>query len=248
MHTARLPRRRLILAGFLSAIASAAGYSATRLLSESSPELTTLDLGLGRRVALVADLHIHRQGEDHAEGAIRVLEKSTPEFFILGGDMMDEQTVEPRALAWFLRQLNAGPGYAVLGNHEYWSARVEETVEVLRQFGVRTLRDEAVSTPFGRLLGIDWRESRDYGYWRFSGLVVVHDPNAADHIQGDATILAGHTHGGIVLMGQPIYSNSRYARGLYRLASGAILYVSRGVGQMAHQPRINSPPEILLLE
>ncbi len=249
MRTPKLSRRRLILTTLsAAAAASLAGYTATGALHNTAPELTTLDQGLGRRVALIADLHIHRPCEDHAERALRALERTGSEYFILGGDMVNEETEGPSALDWFLKELNAERGYAVLGNHEYWSGRDEETVGILRSRGVEVLRDEAVSTPFGRLLGIDWRESRSYGVWGFDGLVAVHDPNAADHIRGGATILSGHTHGGLILFGRTIYSNSRYVRGLYRLSEGRVLYVSRGVGQMLHQPRSNSPPEILILE
>ncbi len=249
MRTPKISRRRLILTALsAAAAASIAGFTARGALHNTSPELTTLDQGLGRRFALIADLHIHRPGEDHAERALRALEGTGSEYIILGGDMVDEETEGPSALDWFLRELNTERGYAVLGNHDYWSGRDEETVGILRRRGVEVLRDEAVPTPFGRLLGIDWRESRSYGVWRSDGLVAVHDPNAADHVRGGATILSGHTHGGLILFGRTIYSNSRYVRGLYRLSEGRVLYVSRGVGQMLHQPRLNSPPEILLLE
>ena len=82
---------------------------------------------------------------------------------------------------------------------------------------------------------------------RFEGLVIVHDPNAADHVSGRAFVLAGHTHGGIVLGGFVLYSNSRYSRGLYRAAAGAELYVSRGLGQMPQQVRVGSPPELVVV-
>jgi uncharacterized protein len=242
-------RRRLIVAA-VSAVAalSSMGYVSLVTFNSATPELTVLDIGLGRRVAFVADLHIHSRGERHVENALRILEDSGAEFFILGGDMVDEETIEISALDWFLRELNIGRGYAVLGNHEYWSRKVEDTLGALRAHSVEALRDEAVSTPFGKLLGLDWRESRQYGYRRFDGFVAVHDPNAAERVEGRAFVAAGHTHGGLVLFGQTIYTNSKYVRGLYKLGGGALLYVTRGVGQMFHQPRINSPPEILLLE
>ena len=82
---------------------------------------------------------------------------------------------------------------------------------------------------------------------RFDGLVIVHDPNAADSVSGRAFVLAGHTHGGIVLGGFVLYSNSRYSRGLYRAVGGAELYVSRGLGQMPQQVRIGSPPELVVV-
>jgi hypothetical protein len=39
------------------------------------------------------------------------------------GDMVDEEAEGPATLDWFLKKLNAGRGYTVLGNHEYWSGR-----------------------------------------------------------------------------------------------------------------------------
>jgi len=78
--------------------------------------------------------------------------------------------------------------------------------------------------------------------------VIVHDPNAADHVSGSAFVLAGHTHGGITLSGLVLHTNSRYSRGLYRTVGGAELYVSRGLGQMPHQVRVGSPPELVVVK
>ena len=108
--------------------------------------------------------------------------------------------------------------------------------------------NEFTETSVGSVYGYDWSESRAYPRIKFNGLVISHDPNAADSVEGDTLILAGHTHGGVNLFGVTLYSNSKYSRGLYNLPRGARLYVSRGVGQMHLLPRINSRPELLLIE
>jgi predicted MPP superfamily phosphohydrolase len=238
----------MIITGVSMATVTLTGYTSVAVFSNATPKLKVLEIGLGRRVAFIADLHIHRRGEGHAENALKTLEGAGAEFFILGGDMVDEETVDMASLDWFLGELNIDRGYAVLGNHEYWSGKAKDTVEKLEAHGVEVLGDRAVSTPFGRLLGLDWQESRQYGGWNFNGLIVVHDPNAADYIKGNAFIMAGHTHGGLIIGGFTLFSNSKYVRGLYHLSEDIRLYVTRGVGQMLHQIRVNSPPEITLIE
>jgi predicted MPP superfamily phosphohydrolase len=240
-------RRTIIAAGISAATMTLMGCASGSIFNNAAPELKVLEIGLGRSVAFIADLHIHRLGEEHAENTLKALEGSGAEFFILGGDMVDEETVDITSLDWFLRELNIQRGYAVLGNHEYWSHKVVDTVEALRTHNIEILNDKTISTPFGRLLGLDWRESRQYGRWKFDSLVAVHDPNAADHVDGNAFIMAGHTHGGLILYGYTLFTNSKYVRGLYRLSGDTKLYVTRGVGQMFLQIRVNSPPEIVLL-
>jgi len=81
-HDLEAPTRTHTLSA--AAAASLAGYTATGALYNISPKLTSLDQGLGRRIALIADLHIHRPDKNRAERALRTLEGVGSECFILG--------------------------------------------------------------------------------------------------------------------------------------------------------------------
>ena len=240
-------RRTFLKDGLLTLAGAAAGFLAGNLLGPSRIDVTEIDLGLGRVLAFAPDLHVHYQGEPHVDAAIRAIESVDPDVLVLGGDLVDELTVNLGSVERLVRELDVRRTLAVLGNHEYWSGLAADVVGVLRRNGCDVLIDRSTRIGETNLLGLDWRETRRYGEVRFEGLVVVHDPNAADSVSGRAFVLAGHTHGGIVLGGLVLYSNSRYSRGLYRAVGGAELYVSRGLGQMPQQVRIGSPPELVVV-
>jgi predicted MPP superfamily phosphohydrolase len=240
-------RRNLLKDSFLTLAGSAAGFLAGSFLGPQRIEVTEIDLGLGHVLAFVPDLHVHYEGEPHVDAAIRAIGSVEPDVLVIGGDLVDEMTVDLGSVERLLRDLDARRALAVLGNHEYWSGLAADVVRMLRRNGFEVLIDRSTRIGEKHLLGLDWRETRRYGAVRFDGLVVVHDPNAADSVSGRAFVLAGHTHGGLTLGGLVLYTNSRYNRGRYRAAGGAELYVSRGLGQMHHQVRIGSPPELVVV-
>ncbi|MCS7146212.1 MAG: metallophosphoesterase [Nitrososphaerota archaeon] len=243
--------RRISRRGFIEL--SLLGVTTTITTSLAAPfnyklEVTKLEAGLGGRLAFLPDLHYHKRGEAHVEAALYAVLKLEPDVMVFGGDLVDEETVDFDGLDLLLRELEAKRGIAVMGNHEYWSGYVARAVSALKRSGFEVLFNEHAETPLGRLFGYDWRESRVYDAVSFDGIVVSHDPHAADSVNGEALVLAGHTHGGLVLSGLTLYSNSRYTRGLFTLKGGAVLYVSRGLGQMSLTPRINARPELLVLD
>jgi predicted MPP superfamily phosphohydrolase len=240
-------RRNLLRDGLLTLAGSATGFLAGSFLGPQRIEVTEIDLGLGHVLAFVPDLHVHYEGEPHVEAAIRAIGSVEPDVLVIGGDLVDEMTVDLGSVERLLRDLDARRALAVLGNHEYWSGLAADVVRMLRRNGFEVLIDRSTRIGEKHLLGLDWRETRRYGAVRFDGLVVVHDPNAADSVSGRTFVLAGHTHGGLTLGGLVLYTNSRYNRGRYRAAGGAELYVSRGLGQMPHQVRIGSPPELVVV-
>lgn len=243
----RLSRRGFIGVTLLGIAAGATASSATPLNKEEL-EITRLELGLGVRLAFAPDIHYHLSGEKHVESAIDALKRADPDIIVLGGDLVDEETSDFDGFERLLSEIASSESIAVLGNHEYWSGYADRATAMLKKNGYKVLFNQFTETSIGRIYGYDWSENRAYPRIEFNGLVVSHDPNAADSVEGDSLILAGHTHGGINIFGMTVYSNSKYSRGTYHLPSGAQLYVSRGIGQMRLQPRINSRPELLLID
>ncbi|MCS7094196.1 MAG: metallophosphoesterase [Thaumarchaeota archaeon] len=242
----RPSRRKLILASILGSVSFAGSLFSTASINYEL-EVTRLDAGLGRRIAFMPDIHYHALGEEHVERALKALEGLDPEAVVIGGDLVDEETRDINGLDNLLKEIDSSERIAVLGNHEYWSGLVEVAVNALRRQGFDVLMDEFLNTSFGRVFGYDWREERVYPEISFDGLVFTHDPNAADSVRGRTLVIAGHTHGGLVIGGLTVLTNSKYNRGHYAL-KGSRLYVSRGLGQMLHQVRINSRPELVIIE
>jgi len=207
--------------------------------------ISHLDVGLGARVVFLPDLHLHNLGR-YEESVVEKVNGLFPDVVVLGGDMVDELTRDIGVLERFAGMVQAAEKFYVLGNHDYWSGYAGRVREILDSMGYVELAGYMPSNILGRVYGFDWNDDRTYPRVRLEGLVVSHDPNAADFSEGPYLMLAGHTHGGLYLGRYAVYSNSRYARGLYSLPEGGSLYVSRGLGQML-PIRLFSPPEILLI-
>ncbi len=208
--------------------------------------VTRLGVEVGWKIIFIVDLHIHSFGKIH-EDILKIVRNEEPDVVLLGGDLIDEYTNSIDILSNFLSGLDANWKFAVLGNHEYWSGKASKVVTILKNHGFRVLNDSFELTPFGKVYGIDWREDRFYPSLSLDGIVLSHDPNAAAALSGKCIVLSGHTHGGVVINGIKLYSNSIYTRGLYNLNGGGILYVCRGLGQI-FPLRPTSPIELLIIE
>jgi predicted MPP superfamily phosphohydrolase len=237
-----LTRRQFIV---ISSLALAGACISVGYVTTKELEVTRIDLGLGRKIAFLADLHIHRI-DDVKENVLSILEREQADAILIGGDTVDALTLSMDVVDSYLSELEAKEKFAVMGNHEYWSGKAEDFAKILKKNGFILLKDSSAQASFGKIFGLDWRDNRKYPECKPEGLVIVHDPNAALSISGARAILAGHTHGGVVIAGQTVYSNSVYTRGLYRLNDG-VLYVSRGLGQI-FPLRYTSPLELVIAE
>ncbi|MEM1945519.1 MAG: metallophosphoesterase [Candidatus Caldarchaeum sp.] len=237
-------RRRAFFTAAASTVA-AAGAISLAFNDVGRLEISYLTAGLGCKVVFLPDLHLHGDGV-YERRLLDTVNELEPDVAMLGGDLVDRLTHDIGFVERFISAINASEKFYVLGNHEYWSGYANTVRNLLDKHGYRELRGAVESRYVGSLYGLDWRDDRVYPFVESYGLVVVHDPNAADYIKGDCIILAGHTHGGLVINNQTLLSNSKYVRGLYRLGNGTVLYVSRGLGQMI-PIRLLSPPELLVL-
>lgn len=172
------------------------------------------------------------------------------------------------AMAPECARLDARDGVvAVLGNHDYY-AGADEVRAWLRGFGAEVLVNRARVIRRGharlRVAGMDDIAEGTVNPWvgREAGpmhptLVLSHNPDSVLHLARDVradAMLAGHTHGGQVVLpwyGAPLRMASVCGR---QSASGWVaqdrtaLYVMRGVGAQLPIPvRVNCPPEILVL-
>lgn len=186
----------------------------------------------GRRVALISDLQVGMwlANTDTVRRIVARIVELRPTAVLVAGDLVYEALPDPGreagAAAALLRPLTeAGiPTYAVLGNHDYGTERVEGAVasqvrDALRAVRVRVLENEAVpleaagapsgaATPPLYLVGIGAHrpgEDRPAAAVRqvppgAARLVFMHNPASFPALPaGSAPVaLAGHTHGGQV--------------------------------------------------
>jgi uncharacterized protein len=212
------------------------------------------------RVGFITDLHHSTMvGIDDINRAVSLVAAARPDLVVLGGDYVtnwDRRFAGPCAEA--LGILTAPLGvFAVLGNHDD-----ERFVPAaLRAHRIALLRDQWTTISRGGasfvLAGIRfWTRTASEVAGVLAGssgptLLAAHDPRrlqeaAALDVGG---VLAGHTHGGQVVL--PIVG--AWAGRRFPVLEGRArrdnteMFVSRGVGTVIVPLRINCPPEVALV-
>jgi predicted MPP superfamily phosphohydrolase len=222
----------------------------------------------GFRIAHVSDLHFgtwHLAIRDDL--VVRAIEGFKPDLIVVTGDLICSSSSVEEALKFTARLALIAPTVVILGNWDYWSgANVTLFVERLRSAGAVVLINEHIDVERGSskiyVVGLDDPHTmRDDLERALSGIppnsfkiLLAHSPEAFKKARGRADlVLAGHTHGGQVvvpLLGPlfvPLPPGSRkYVKGLF-VENGTSMYVTSGVGCSLLPMRFLCPPEVALI-
>lgn len=220
----------------------------------------------GFRIALVADVHHGRFfGPRAVQKAVEAVNSACPDLVVLAGDYVLGSADFISPCMDILSGISA-PCCAVLGNHDHWEGP-EETLRLLNdRVRARTLVNSAmrIGTAGESLLvcgvGDFWEDEQRLDDClsgrraREPVILVSHNPDYAEELDpGEvALVLAGHTHGGQVVLpfaGAPMlpsFYGQKYRSGLVS-CGGTAVYVSRGVGVGSPPVRFNCRPEIAVL-
>jgi len=232
--------------------------------------------GIIRPITIIQATDLHFGfffGVDDLASLVTSLNTIEADALMLTGDIFHSgHTVIQEAVPLLQELIPRGHGnYVVTGNHEYYAGE-KRCVKALEASGLRVLRDEWISIEEqGRSIhlgGLDdvlttWPSDPDFPIFRRfirnappgpgMRILLCHRPTvfpAASHSEIDL-VLAGHTHGGQIIIPwpgekrglSPLSLVSDYVQGWYR-AGRCRMYVSRGVGRNYLPLRINCPPEI----
>ena len=229
------------------------------------------------RIVLLSDLHLREFGPDNAD-LVAEIARLQPDLIAMAGDMMNEDDPDVSVVVSLCRQLvDVAPVYFCYGNHEKQAIRVDQTSTLnvdLEALGVHVLhnRYETV-TVNGNVLDIgglsanpgtmdaDYTQSFWQRYLQSPNyrLLLVHYPTfffTGGELRGAPIDMAlcGHLHGGQVVL--------PFLGGLYHPASGFFpemtdgchrvgstwVVISRGLGNSQALPRINNPPELVVVD
>jgi uncharacterized protein len=226
----------------------------------------------GLRVAVVADIHAGAPWIDDAKvrRVVAEVNQAHPDLVVLLGDFVTRgvvggHPVAPERTAEALAGLHTPLGViAILGNHDWWydGTRVRRALE---DSGIRVLENAALRLEWKGapvwLLGLAdlWTRKPDVvGPLRDIPedepiIVLTHNPDVFPRVPPRVALtLAGHTHGGQVVL--PVFGRllvpsrfgQRYAIGLVE-EGGRRLFVTPGIGTSIVPVRFGVPPEISLL-
>lgn len=215
----------------------------------------------GLRVALLTDFHRSETvTREHIEHAVDVALAERPDLIVLGGDYVtwgDREYVADAADS--LGRLSAPQGvFAILGNHDddrdMPASLARRGFTVLKDARTRiTVRGERLD-----LVGIRYwtRRRQDIARLRSAdtgvpAVLLAHDPRRLRDATalGFPLVLAGHTHGGqVVLPGLGALAARKFPvlAGVGHDGETTI-FVSRGIGTVYVPVRLNCPPEVAVL-
>jgi hypothetical protein len=216
----------------------------------------------GLRIAHLTDLHRSRLTRDSLlREAVRVANAARPDLVVLTGDYVTDDPADIAPCADLLSRLCARLGvYAILGNHDYGTDG-DAMANALQDLGFTLLINKNVTLDGGlRLVGLDDEIMREADVPRaFDGvpenaptLVLCHNPALVERFSDRVCVaLAGHTHGGQILLPYltarrvRLIRAKRYRQGWFTVGK-ARLYVNRGVGNVGVPLRFLAPPEVAL--
>jgi hypothetical protein len=245
----------------------------TTFYLETSPKVSA-DI----RIAVISDIHNREYGENN-EKLISEIRSLKPDLILFPGDMVirNENDYQP-VLNLVSALTGIAPCFGVLGNHE--SERIyylddKELVSAFENAGLKLLRNATEKVQIGndtvQLIGV---EGTEYGFKEYGGREFMEktdvDPSAFCILMAHIPILyetqlscygfdlgiAGHVHGGIVVL--PVigglYTHEegffpKYTSGRYVLDNQQTLIISAGLGDSKRfPPRINNMPELVVID
>jgi len=238
-------------------------------LAERDVSVSNLPAELeGLTIAHVSDVHVGKYTRGHVlEEIVEKVNAMSADLVMYSGDLIDFSMKDlPRGIEMIKAMRGKHGLFMCEGNHDLFEDR-EGFERQVKNAGVPLLLDEAETLTIRgkalQILGLRWggggssfiSEDMDAVMRRrrsdaFS-ILLAHHPHAFDSAaeRGIPLILAGHTHGGQLMLTRHAGAGPmlfRYWSGLYRKESGASLVVSNGVGNW-FPLRVGAPAEIVKL-
>ncbi len=225
------------------------------------------------RIVFLSDLHFNGEATNPLYNlryglTLLLVAKVKPDLIVIGGDLVSNPQGVNESLHYVILLSSIAPVIIVPGNWEYWSGiNVDRYLNTLNSVDNVTVLRSSNMLINGKcrlvVVGVDDPyTSRDDLSKALQGvptgiykLLIAHSPQVIGKARGKVDlILAGHTHGGQVVIPfigpliAPLPEEyRRHVAGLYNI-NGTLMYVSRGIGTSIYPVRFMSPPEIVVVE
>lgn len=234
-----------------------------RIIIDNAPDFLK-----DQKMVQISDLHLREFGYREKK-VLKILDNLNPDFIFITGDIVDWSTANLQVLEQFLQGLPAGCKnriFAVWGNHDHRNNKFRAIKNILAENGIIVLNNESEKINIGEnsfyLIGVDDPhsyyddvESATAGVPDDSyNILLAHSPEIFRKLAGrDIDLaLAGHTHGcqaGLPFICDlflPVDYDKKYKKGLF-WENSTYLYINRGIGLTFMPFRMNSLPEVTLI-
>ena len=255
-------KRKLFFATLITILVTLYSIGEAYFVRERHITIKTNKISTDRiRITYITDAHIGGLSTHwHFERAMKIVNDSSPDIFILAGDIIDGDMNFREKEKKILREAAARAplgAYAVNGNHEHYLILDEDVEGIIKNCGFNLLINERYEIPDTNitLLGFDdtkhgWLkifltpEDKD----RFV-LVLKHRPGLPFDADNNFDLqISGHTHGGQFW---PLGFFKSIAAGVPQGLScnnGGLVYVSNGSGFNGAMMRLFVPPEVTVID
>ncbi|MBQ6708571.1 MAG: metallophosphoesterase [Clostridia bacterium] len=223
------------------------------------------------KVAMLSDLHLREYGKG-SEKLLAAIKEKSPDIILVAGDMVNKNNENTDvAINLFSELCKITDVYFCLGNHE--RALDKKTGNVFSQMqktGAVFLDNEDVTVQVnGQDIMIGGLSSYPDPYTEHYDFITQFEkkalfkillchypeyyPDTLENYKLDL-ILSGHAHGGQVRL--PFIGGvfapeqglfPKYTKGIYK-SDTATMIISAGLGDSTFIPRINNPPELVIVE
>jgi predicted MPP superfamily phosphohydrolase len=226
----------------------------------------------GLRIVHISDIHADaRTDMARIEAYIERVNALKPDLAVFTGDLITWGTEYVEVGARMIGRIQARYGvYACIGDHDYWTGQ-EYVADNLRRQGVMILEDERTSIPVEStridIAGVTniysrhprtetLEESETPPEKGTLAIFITHQPSVwlADFAneRGYHLFLAGHTHGGQVVLRwpgialTPVMRETPYLSGFYEVGR-MLISVNNGLGLTLAPIRYQAPAEVTLI-
>lgn len=223
----------------------------------------------GLHAVFISDLHIKKNDVAGVRRIVELVNAQNPDIVLGGGDYANghstKSAIDFEVLGNELSKIEAPYGfYTVLGNHDWWAGG-EKMRKSLEKFGIRVLENSSTSvhTGNGKYLYIAGVADRDTRVVKLKAalkntasprILLTHHPDVFYDVKENVDLmLAGHTHGGQVVIpfiGPILIPTSypkKFAHGLVE-ENGNRIIVTKGLGTSILPIRFNCKPEIVVVD
>lgn len=217
----------------------------------------------GLKLTFASDFHFKPYEKYRLKRIVRAINKKNSDIILLGGDYVNGHkkgaTLDIKIISQEFGNLKSKYGtFAIMGNHDGWQGR-KEIIDEFEKQNITVLENSNINFENFTIAGLEDLQTANPNVKKALNnatnptILLTHTPDMICEISDEKVnlVLAGHTHGGQIVLHKPIVIPSKfgdkYAYGLYDI-NGIKMFVSKGLGTSILPLRFNCLPEIVVIE